>query len=60
MSALYFIAGASGSGKTAMMIDLQKILGNTIAVYDFDNIGVPDGTDKKWRQESTEKWLQNY
>ena len=58
MSALYFIAGASGSGKTAMMIDLQKILGNTIAVYDFDNIGVPDDADKKWRQESTEKWLQ--
>lgn len=29
MSVLYFIAGASGSGKTAMMKDLQEILGNS-------------------------------
>jgi hypothetical protein len=56
MSSLYFIAG--GSGKTAMMNDLQKILGNSVAVYDFDDIGVPDDADKKWRQASTEKWLQ--
>src|SRR5204862_6465974 len=55
---LYFIAGASGSGKTAIIPDLKKILGDSVAVYDFDDIGVPDGADKKWRQESTEKWLQ--
>lgn len=55
---LYFIAGASGSGKTAAMGSLQKILENRIAVYDFDDIGVPIAADKKWRQESTEKWLQ--
>lgn len=58
MNALYFIAGASGSGKTAMMNDLQSLLGHSVAVYDFDDIGVPEGADKKWRQESTEKWLQ--
>jgi ribosomal protein S18 acetylase RimI-like enzyme len=55
---LYFIGGASGSGKTAIMSELQKILGSEIKVYDFDDIGVPEGADKKWRQESTEKWLQ--
>ena len=55
---LYFIGGASGSGKTAIMPELLKILGNEIKVYDFDDIGVPEGADKKWRQESTEKWLQ--
>lgn len=55
---IYFIGGASGSGKTAIMLDLKKIIGHAIAVYDFDDIGVPDGADKKWRQESTEKWLQ--
>lgn len=55
---LYFISGASGSGKTAIMPTLQKILGSTITVYDFDDIGVPEGADKKWRQQSTEKWLQ--
>lgn len=55
---LYFIGGASGSGKTAVMPHLKKLLGDGIAVYDFDDIGVPEGADKKWRQESTEKWLQ--
>jgi len=58
MSTLYFVAGASGSGKSAIISDLKKILGGTVAVYDFDDIGVPENADKKWRQESTEKWLQ--
>ena len=58
MSTFYFVAGASGSGKTAIMPALKKILGDAIAVYDFDDISVPEGADKKWRQESTEKWLQ--
>ena len=58
MSILYFVAGASGSGKTAILPDLTKILGDSVAVYDFDDIGVPEGADKRWRQESTEKWLQ--
>ncbi|MEO8963749.1 MAG: GNAT family N-acetyltransferase [Gammaproteobacteria bacterium] len=58
MNTLYFIAGASGSGKTAIMSDLEKKLGNAISVYDFDDIGVPDGADKKWRQETTERWLE--
>jgi GNAT superfamily N-acetyltransferase len=55
---LYFIGGASGCGKTAVMPHLKELLGDRIAVYDFDDIGVPDGADKKWRGESTEKWLQ--
>ncbi len=58
MSKLYFMGGASGSGKTAVMPHLKELLGDGIAVYDFDDIGVPEGADKKWRQESTEKWLQ--
>lgn len=55
---LYFISGASGSGKTAVIPYLKELLGDSIAIYDFDAIGVPEGADKKWRQESTEKWLQ--
>ena len=55
---LCFIGGASGSGKTAVMPHLKELLGDRIAVYDFDDIGVPEGADKKWRGESTEKWLQ--
>lgn len=58
MSTLFFIGGASGSGKTAAILDLKKLLGDAISVYDFDDIGVPANADKKWRQESTEKWLK--
>ena len=47
---LYFIGGASGSGKTAVMPYLKELLGDGIAVYDFDDIGVPDNADKKLRQ----------
>ena len=38
---LYFIGGASGSGKTAVMPNLKELLRDSIAVYDFDDIGVP-------------------
>ncbi len=56
---IYYIAGASGSGKTAIIEDLKLALPNA-AIHDFDDIGVPDNPDKKWRQEATEKWLQRY
>ena len=58
MNRLYFIVGAGGSGKTAIMPHLKNIFAGKIAVYDFDDIGVPENADKKWRQESTGKWLQ--
>lgn len=58
MSIFYFVAGASGSGKTAIMSHLKEILGDSLSIYDFDDIGVPENADKKWRQESTERWLQ--
>lgn len=57
-STFYFVAGASGSGKTAIIKDLHAMLDNSVIIYDFDDIGVPKNTDKKWRQEATEKWLQ--
>lgn len=55
---LYFIGSASGSSKTAVMPYLKELLNDDVAVYDFDDIGVPESPDKKWRQESTETWLQ--
>ena len=58
MSQLYFIAGASGSGKTALIPHLEKLFGNHVSIHDFDDRGVPENADKKWRQETTEKWLQ--
>mgnify|MGYP006326407951 CR=1 FL=1 len=54
---LYFIGGASGSGKTAVIPYLKELFSD-VAVHDFDDIGVPENADKIWRQESTEKWLQ--
>lgn len=58
MSNLYFVIGASGSGKTAIIPELKRHLRYQFNVYDFDEIGMPEGADKKWRQESTEAWLQ--
>jgi hypothetical protein len=57
MSKIYFIGGASGSGKSSIMHNLKNLLGKSINIYDFDDIGVPDNANKIWRQESTEKWL---
>lgn len=55
---IYFIAGASGSGKTAIIPALKRILSDNIFSYDFDDIRVPKVPSKKWRQRSTEKWLK--
>lgn len=58
MKNVYIVSGASGSGKTSIIPDLKKQLGNSFSLYDFDDIGVPKTPDKKWRQKSTELWLQ--
>ena len=58
MNNFYFVAGASGSGKTAIIPTLEQILDDGIALYDFDEIGVPSNADTSWRQEATENWLQ--
>ncbi|MAZ45039.1 MAG: hypothetical protein CMF48_07690 [Legionellales bacterium] len=55
---IYFIGGASGSGKTAIMENLQIRVGPQISVYDFDDIGVPEDADARWRQSATEQWLK--
>lgn len=54
---IFFVTGASGSGKTACMADLARLLPG-VAVHDFDEVGVPAAPDKAWRQESTERWLR--
>lgn len=60
---IFFVGGASGSGKTAIKENLQEMLGEKWTVYDFDEIEIPENlnntwTGTKWRQETTEKWLQ--
>ena len=58
MEKLHVVSGAGGSGKTSIIPSLREILGSSFSLYDFDDIGVPEFPDKKWRQESTELWLQ--
>ena len=61
MTKLYFISGASGSGKTAIKENLQELLGDSVDVFefnDFDDVKIPDGGDKKWRQQTTEFLLK--
>lgn len=56
---LYFVIGASGSGKSAASAHLKEWLKEKdAAVFDFDDIGVPPHPDAGWRQQSTERWIE--
>jgi dephospho-CoA kinase len=48
MHTLYFVIGASGSGKTAAARELERI--GRASVFYFDSVGVPS------EQERVEKW----
>ncbi|MEM7246534.1 MAG: hypothetical protein AAF533_14375 [Acidobacteriota bacterium] len=54
---LFFVWGASGSGKTTAMRSLQERLPDLVA-HDFDEVGVPAGADQLWRHRAAERWLQ--
>lgn len=55
----FFITGTSGSGKTTLMNVLKEQLSSKdFLVYDFDEVGVPEGADKEWRLQTTKYWLQ--
>lgn len=56
---LYVVIGASGSGKSTLMPYLKRKI-HGMEIVDFDDIGVPENASKKWRAESTEKWLQKF
>ena len=53
---IFFVTGASGAGKSACLPGLASRLPN-VALHDFDEVGVPAGADKVWRQRTTEAWL---
>lgn len=53
---LVVLTGSSCSGKTT----LARALGDRVpgfAVHDHDEIGVPEGADKQWRNRTTEQWI---
>lgn len=59
---LFFITGASGSGKSASMRSLKKLLPD-FQILDFDSIvsvspDFADWREKGWRHRATEYWLQ--
>lgn len=56
---MFFVVGASGSGKSACLPLLKSVLPE-YDIHDFDAIGVPEDANKQWRQEATEKWLKRY
>ena len=56
---LFFATGSSGSGKTACLPALARLL-PTLAIHDFDEVGVPSHPDIHWRQATTEHWIQTY
>jgi broad-specificity NMP kinase len=56
-SPIFFITGVSGSGKSTLVDYLKKDL-SFAEVHDFDEGGVPDDADEKWRIERTNYWLK--
>ncbi len=54
---IFFITGTSGTGKSTLVDYLKKDLAFA-EVHDFDEGGVPEGADEKWRKERTNEWLK--
>jgi hypothetical protein len=54
---LYFITGAGGAGKSAVLPRLRGHFPD-IAWHEFDSLGVPSDADTRWRQRTLEAWLQ--
>ncbi len=57
-NSLYFISGASGVGKTAVIPYLKSNLPANFEVHDFDEDGVPNGADHTWRLNKTREWIE--
>lgn len=53
---LFFVTGASGSGKTACIPGLRKRFPE-FDIHDFDERDVPVDAGTRWRQQQTEYWI---
>ncbi|WP_236243990.1 hypothetical protein [Streptomyces sp. CC210A] len=51
------LTGSSCSGKTTLAYAAAGRL-RQIAVHDFDELGVPEGADLRWRHRMTEMWVR--
>jgi hypothetical protein len=54
---LFLLFGSSASGKTVAIDALRGRIGS-LAVHDFDEIGVPSGADTAWRHRANEAWIR--
>jgi hypothetical protein len=54
---MFFITGASGSGKSACLPGLRATF-PSMDWRDFDEFGVPSPCPREWRPRTTERWLQ--
>jgi hypothetical protein len=51
------LTGSSCSGKTTLALAVAGKLEHA-AVHDFDEVGVPERADHRWRQRMTEFWVR--
>ena len=56
MNKLFIVTGASGSGKTTVVKDLQKRNIKNLEIFFFDSIGVPTPEKMKSRFGGSEEW----
>lgn len=63
---IYFVIGASGSGKTTCLSSLESIQKDRYITLHFDSIEVPSleqmkveyGSPEKWQKEKTFEWVE--
>lgn len=53
----FFVTGSSGAGKSTLVKELRQAALSNVAVYDFDELGVPLDADQSWRIATTRQWL---
>jgi dephospho-CoA kinase len=66
MNTIYFVIGASGSGKTSAVHELEKNSGSNLKTFFFDTIGVPSereriekwGSGGGWQRAMTIEWVK--
>lgn len=54
---LFVLTGSSAAGKSAVLPGLAARVEN-LEPHDFDELGVPRGASRRWRQEATEEWTR--
>ncbi|MDB5179151.1 MAG: hypothetical protein JWN01_1094 [Patescibacteria group bacterium] len=66
MNRLIFVTGASGSGKTTALKQLEQTIGDSYTFFYFDSVGVPTpkemekqyGSGEEWQRQTTIFWTK--